>query len=52
MGDSVSVGDTVAYVEAMKVMNAITADKNGTVVEILIGNGQDIEEDDQIIKLS
>ena len=52
VGDKVREGDTVAYIEAMKVINAITADKSGTVVEILKSHGSDIEEDDHIIKLS
>lgn len=51
VGDEVSVGDTVAYIESMKVINAITSDKRGTVVEILAQHGQDIEEDDVILKL-
>ena len=52
VGDVIKEGDTVAYIEAMKVINAITADKSGTVVEILISHGSDIDEDDQIIKLA
>jgi pyruvate carboxylase subunit B len=52
VGDQVKEGDTIAYIEAMKVINAITADKSGTVEEILISHGSDIEEDDHIIKLS
>jgi pyruvate carboxylase subunit B len=52
IGDKVKEGDTVAYIEAMKVINAITADKSGTVVEIMKSHGSDIEEDDHIIKLS
>jgi len=52
VGDKISKGQTVAYVEAMKVINAITADKAGTVAEILFNSGEDIEEDDHIIKLA
>ncbi len=52
VGDKVEVGDTVAYIEAMKVINAISADKAGTIVEILASHGQDIEEDDEIIKIA
>jgi len=52
IGDKVKEGDTVAYIEAMKVINAITADKSGTVVEIMKSHGSDIEEDDHMIKLS
>jgi pyruvate carboxylase subunit B len=51
VGDKVKEGDTVAYIESMKVMNAIVAEKSGTVAEILVNNGDEVEEDDVIIKL-
>jgi len=43
VGDSVSQGDTLLIVEAMKVMNPITADKAGTVKAILVENAQPVE---------
>jgi pyruvate carboxylase subunit B len=52
VGDKVEKGDTIAYIEAMKVINAITADKSGTVSEILVNHGDEVEEDDHLIKLS
>jgi pyruvate carboxylase subunit B len=51
IGDSIRKGDTVAYVEAMKVINAITSDQSGTVAEILVTKGSDVEEDQNLIKL-
>lgn len=51
LGDHLAVGDRVAYIESMKVINAITADKAGEIVEILASHGEDIEEDDIIIRL-
>ncbi len=51
VGDSVKEGDTIAYIEAMKVINAIAADKSGTIVEIVAKHGEDIEEDDVILKI-
>lgn len=51
VGDKVNKGDTVAFVESMKVINAITSDESGTVSEILINHGDDIEEDSPLIKL-
>lgn len=51
VGDKISKGDTVAYVEAMKVINAITAEEDGEVAEILVAHGTEIEEDDQLIRL-
>jgi acetyl-CoA carboxylase biotin carboxyl carrier protein len=43
IGDSVSVGDTVCIIEAMKILNQIEADKSGVVKAILIENGQRVE---------
>jgi len=51
VGDSITEGDTIAYIEAMKVINAITADKSGTVVEILGRHGEEIDEDDVIFRV-
>lgn len=42
-GDKIAVGDTLLIVEAMKVMNPITSDRDGTVVEILVDNAQPVE---------
>ena len=43
VGDSVKKGATLLIVEAMKVMNPITAPADGTVKEILIDNGSPVE---------
>lgn len=42
-GKSVSEGDTILIIEAMKVMNPIKAHKSGTVTQVLFENGQPIE---------
>ncbi len=43
IGSSVKVGDTLCIIEAMKILNAIEADKAGTVKAILKENGQPVE---------
>ena len=43
VGDSVKEGQTLAIVEAMKLMNEIESDFTGTVTEILVENGQAVE---------
>jgi len=43
VGDTVSAGQTLLIVEAMKTMNPIASTKAGKVVEILIGDGQPVE---------
>ncbi len=52
IGDNVNVGDTIAYIESMKVINAIISDQSGVVTEIIPRHGDDVFEDDAIIKLS
>lgn len=52
VGDIVEKGQTVAYIEAMKVINAITADKSGEVTDIYFSPGDEVEEDDHLIGLS
>jgi len=48
-GDSVSEGDTLLIIEAMKVMNPIKADKSGTVTQILVENAQPVEFGDVLV---
>ncbi len=51
VGDTINKGDVVCIIEAMKIMNEITADKSGTVTEILVENGDVIEFDQPLFKL-
>jgi acetyl-CoA carboxylase biotin carboxyl carrier protein len=52
IGQSVSAGEVVCIVEAMKMMNQIEADKSGTVTDILVENGQPVEFDQPLIVIS
>ncbi|MEM7702024.1 MAG: acetyl-CoA carboxylase biotin carboxyl carrier protein [Pseudomonadota bacterium] len=52
VGDKVAVGDTLLIVEAMKVMNPITADKAGTIKDILIDNAQPVEFDQPLVVIA
>jgi len=49
VGDSVKAGQTLLIIEAMKVMNPITATTAGTVQAILVENGQPVEYDQPLI---
>ncbi len=49
VGDSVKEGQTLLIVEAMKVMNPITAEKTGTVKSILVENAQPVEFDQPLV---
>jgi acetyl-CoA carboxylase biotin carboxyl carrier protein len=42
-GDTVSEGQTILLIEAMKTMNPIVAPRAGKIVEILVGDSQPVE---------
>jgi acetyl-CoA carboxylase biotin carboxyl carrier protein len=42
-GDVVDIGQTVCIVEAMKLMNEVSAGEGGKVAEILVENGEPVE---------
>ncbi len=48
-GDAVKKGQTLFIVEAMKVMNPITAPSDGKVTKILVNNAQPIEFDQPLV---
>lgn len=43
IGDSITKGQTLAIVEAMKLMNDIESEFDGVITEILVENGQAVE---------
>ncbi|HED1075575.1 TPA: acetyl-CoA carboxylase biotin carboxyl carrier protein [Campylobacter coli] len=43
VGSSVKKGDTIAIIEAMKIMNEIEAEFDCRIVEILVADGQPVE---------
>ncbi len=43
VGQSVSEGETVCIIEAMKLLNEIEADRSGVIKAILVENGQPVE---------
>lgn len=49
VGQKIAAGDTLVIIEAMKVMNPITAPSAGTVSAILIENGQPVEFDQALV---
>lgn len=52
INSSVNEGDTVCIVEAMKIMNEIQCERNGTVKEILVENGSPVEFDQPLFILN
>lgn len=49
VGDSVSVGDTVCLIEAMKTFNPVKAHKNGKVVKVLVETGDPVEYGEPLV---
>ena len=49
VGDRVTQGQTLLIVEAMKVMNPIAADRDGTVEMIMVENAQPVEYDQPLV---
>jgi acetyl-CoA carboxylase biotin carboxyl carrier protein len=43
IGQSVSAGDTLCIIEAMKLLNEIESDQSGVIKAILVENGQAVE---------
>jgi acetyl-CoA carboxylase biotin carboxyl carrier protein len=43
VGDAVKAGQPVCIIEAMKIMNEIESDVDGTITKILVENGQPVE---------
>ena len=44
-------GDTLCIIEAMKLMNEIPAELDGTVAEICVGNGQVVEFNQPLFRI-
>ena len=48
-GSKVAAGDTLVIIEAMKVMNPITAPRAGIVKQVLVQNAQPVEFDQPLV---
>jgi acetyl-CoA carboxylase biotin carboxyl carrier protein len=51
LGDTVTVGQTLLMVEAMKTFNPITAPRAGKIVQIVVGDGQPVEFGEPLLVL-
>jgi acetyl-CoA carboxylase biotin carboxyl carrier protein len=51
VGSKIEDNSLVCIIEAMKIMNEIQAETKGTVVEILVENGQPVEYGQRLFKL-
>lgn len=51
IGSRVKKGDVVCIIEAMKLMNELTADQDGEVVDVCVNNGDVVEYGQPLFKL-
>ncbi|MFQ6018051.1 MAG: acetyl-CoA carboxylase biotin carboxyl carrier protein [Kiloniellaceae bacterium] len=51
VGDTVTEGQTLMIIEAMKVMNPLASPRAGTITRILIGDGQPVEFGEPLLVL-
>jgi acetyl-CoA carboxylase biotin carboxyl carrier protein len=51
VGSSVKQGQALCIIEAMKLMNEIESEANGTIVDILVENGKSVEFGQKLFKL-
>jgi len=52
IGSTVKKGETLCLIEAMKILNEIESDKEGTISKILIENGQPVEFGQPLFEIS
>lgn len=51
VGDAIEAGQVICVVEAMKLMNEITSDLDGEIVDILAEDGEPVEYDQPIFRV-
>lgn len=51
VGDTISEGQTLCIIEAMKVMNEIKAERSGTITEICLEDGNPVQFGDPLFRV-
>ena len=51
VGDRIKKGQTLCIIEAMKLMNEITAEEDGVIAEICVTNGQVVEYGTELFRI-
>ena len=51
VGQSVSAGDTLCIIEAMKLMNEMESESSGVIAEILVENAEPVEYGQVLFRL-
>ena len=50
-GDKINKGEVVAIIEAMKLMNELKSDYSGTILKVLVENGEVVEYDQPLFEI-
>ncbi|MDF2672571.1 MAG: accB, partial [Clostridiales bacterium] len=51
VGNNINKGDVLCIIEAMKLMNEVTADIDGEIIEVLVGNKSIVEYGQPLFKV-
>ena len=51
VGDTISEGQTLCIIEAMKVMNEIKAERSGTIIQICVDDGTPVQFGDDLFRV-
>lgn len=51
VGDKISVGQKLCLIEAMKVFNVVESDRSGTVADILVESGREVEAGQALLRI-
>jgi acetyl-CoA carboxylase biotin carboxyl carrier protein len=51
VGDTISEGQTLCIIEAMKVMNEIKAERSGTITQICVDDGTPVQFGDELFRV-
>ena len=51
VGDEIEVGQVICIIDAMKLMNEVTTDLHGEIMEILVEDGQPVEYDQPMFRV-
>jgi acetyl-CoA carboxylase biotin carboxyl carrier protein len=51
-GQKVSAGQTLCVIEAMKVFNEVRADRDATIVDVLVESGQEVDAEQPLMRFA
>jgi acetyl-CoA carboxylase biotin carboxyl carrier protein len=52
VGQTVTVGTPLCVIEAMKMFHQVRAERDGTISEVLVSSGQEVEAGQELMRLA